>query len=116
MQQSGLITTRFRFRNPLALRPASLKLSQLGWAKETALSWTSSSTPPLAGPAGGQPATLEASAAFRVKTAALSRPAAPLKADPSVVLVTHPNGDVVVYPPSRKLVILAERRQRKPQR
>jgi hypothetical protein len=47
---------------------------------------------------------------FRVKTAALSRPAAPAKGDPNMVLVTAPDGGVVVYPPSDKLVILAARR------
>lgn len=61
-------------------------------------------------PRGGVPATLEAMASFRVKTAALSRPAAPMKGDPSVVLLTAPDGGVVVYPPSEKLVILAARR------
>lgn len=72
------------------------------------MSWSSASTPP----SGATPAkTLEA--ALRVKTAALSRPAGPIKYDPSVVLVTQPNGDVVVYPPSEKLVILGERRARK---
>ena len=71
------------------------------------MSWSSASTPSPGAPAK----TLEAT--LRVKTAALSRPAAPVKFDPSVVLVTQPNGDVVVYPPSQKLVILAERRARK---
>lgn len=71
------------------------------------MSWSSASTPPRGAPAK----TLEA--ALRVKTAALSRPAGHIKLDPSVVLVTQPNGDVVVYPPSEKLVILAERRGRK---
>ncbi|GAN00020.1 hypothetical protein U91I_03683 [alpha proteobacterium U9-1i] len=71
------------------------------------MSWSSASTPPQGAPAK----TLEA--ALRVKTAALSRPAGPIKGDPSVVLVTQPNGDVVVYPPSEKLVILGERRARK---
>ena len=79
---------------------------------ETAMSWSSASTPPR----GGPPATAEAMASFRVRIASLSRPAAPIKADPSVVLVTCPNGDVVVYPPSEKLVILAERRARKTRR
>jgi|CXWL01.1.fsa_nt_gi hypothetical protein len=73
------------------------------------MSWSSASTPPR----GGPPSTLDAMASLGVRTAALSRPAAPIKADPSVVLVTQPNGDVVVYPPSEKLVILAERRARK---
>jgi hypothetical protein len=61
-------------------------------------------------PRGGQPATLEGLASYRVKTAALSRPAAPAKGDPSMVLITTPDGGVVVYPPSDKLVILAARR------
>jgi hypothetical protein len=50
---------------------------------------------------------------FRVKTAALSRPAAPAKGDPNMVLVTSPDGGVVVYPPSKKLAILAARRERR---
>lgn len=61
-------------------------------------------------PRAGVPATLEAFASFRVKTAALSRPAAPARGDPNVVLVTGADGGVVVYPPSDKLVILAARR------
>jgi hypothetical protein len=61
-------------------------------------------------PRSGVPATLEAVNSFRVKTAALSRPAAPAKGDPSMVLITTPDGGVVVYPPSDKLVILAARR------
>lgn len=56
------------------------------------------------------PATLEGLTSFRVKTAALSRPAAPARGDPNMVLVTAPDGGVVVYPPSDKLVILAARR------
>jgi hypothetical protein len=61
-------------------------------------------------PRGGPPATLEGLTSFRVKTAALSRPAAPAKGDPNMVLITAPDGGVVVYPPSDKLVILAARR------
>jgi hypothetical protein len=61
-------------------------------------------------PRGDVPATLESMTSFRVKTAALSRPAAPAKGDPNMVLVTAPDGGVVVYPPSDKLVILAARR------
>jgi len=61
-------------------------------------------------PAGRHPATLEGVTSFRVKTAAISRPAAPMKADPTMVLVTGADGGVVVYPPSEKLVILAARR------
>ena len=62
-------------------------------------------------PRGGVPATLEACSSFRVKTAALSRPAAPAKGDPNMVLLTAADGGVVVYPPSDKLVILAGRRR-----
>ena len=63
-------------------------------------------------PRGGDvPATLESVSSFRVKTAALSRPAGPIqKPDPNMVLVTAPDGGVVVYPPSEKLAILAARR------
>lgn len=61
-------------------------------------------------PRGGQPATLEGMSSFRVKTAALSRPAAPQRADPNMVLLTSPDGGVVVYPPSAKLAILAAKR------
>ena len=64
-------------------------------------------------PRGDHPATLEGMASFRVKTAALSRPAGPIqKPDADMVLLTAPDGGVVVYPPSEKLVILAGRRQR----
>jgi hypothetical protein len=68
-------------------------------------------TPPR-GPAHGDvPATLESVSSFRVKTAALSRPAGPIqRPDPNMVLLTAPDGGVVVYPPSEKLVILAARR------
>ena len=55
----------------------------------------------------GCPATLESVASFRVKTAALMRPAGPQRADPSMVLMTNADGGVVVYPPERKLIILA---------
>jgi hypothetical protein len=61
-------------------------------------------------PRSGHPATLEGMTSFRVKTAALSRPAAPMRGDPDMVLVTTADGGVVVYPPSDKLVILAARR------
>ena len=61
-------------------------------------------------PRGGQPATLEGLSSYRVKTAAISRPAAPARGDPNMVLVTAPDGGVVVYPPSDNLVILAARR------
>lgn len=53
---------------------------------------------------------MEGVSSFRVKTAALSRPAAPMKGDPNMVLLTAPDGGIVVYPPSDKLVILAGRR------
>jgi hypothetical protein len=62
------------------------------------------------------PATLEALTSFRVKTAALSRPAGPARADPNMVLVTSADGGVVVYPPSEKLVILAARRAQRANR
>jgi len=62
-------------------------------------------------PTGRHPATLEGVTSFRVKTAAISRPAGPLhKGDPNMVLVTNADGGVIVYPPSDKLVILAARR------
>jgi hypothetical protein len=65
-------------------------------------------------PAGRHPATLEGVSSFRVKTAAISRPAGPLqKPDPNMILVTAPDGGVIVYPPSEKLVILAAKRLRK---
>ncbi len=68
-------------------------------------------------PRDGLPATLEAVSSFRVKTAALSRPAGQIqKPDPDMVLVTAADGGVVVYPPSEKLVILAGRRRPKSQR
>ncbi|MBC7768312.1 MAG: hypothetical protein H7124_05955 [Phycisphaerales bacterium] len=64
-------------------------------------------------PRGGFPATLEAVTSFRVKTAALSRPAGQIqKPNTDMVLLTAPDGGVVVYPPSEKLVILAGRRKR----
>ncbi|MGH6950068.1 MAG: hypothetical protein ACREH4_04305 [Vitreimonas sp.] len=63
-------------------------------------------------PRGEHPATLEGVASFRMKTAALSRPAAPMKGNPDIVLLTAPDGGVVVYPPSDKLIILAARRRR----
>lgn len=65
-------------------------------------------------PRNGYPATLEAVTSYRVKTAALSRPAGIIqKPNPDMVLVTAPDGGVVVYPPSEKLVILAGRRKQK---
>jgi hypothetical protein len=62
-------------------------------------------------PRTGAPATVEGVSSFRMRTAALSRPAAPAKGDPNMVLVTNADGGVVVYPPSEKLVILAARRR-----
>lgn len=68
-------------------------------------------------PAGKHPATLESVTSFRVKTAALSRPAGPIqKPNPDMVLITGADGGVVVYPPSEKLVILASRRTRRSER
>ena len=65
-------------------------------------------------PTGRHPATLEGVTSFRVKTAALSRPAGFIqKPSADVVLVTAPDGGVVVYPPSEKLIILASRRKPK---
>jgi hypothetical protein len=67
-------------------------------------------------PTGRHPATLEGVTSFRVKTAALSRPAGFIqKPSADVVLVTAPDGGVVVYPPSEKLIILASRRKPKPE-
>lgn len=63
-------------------------------------------------PRGAHPATLEALNSFRVRTAGLSRPAAPGPAHANMILVTNADGGVVVYPPSEKLVILAARRRR----
>lgn len=63
-------------------------------------------------PRNGTPDTLEGVSSFRVQTAALSRPAAPAKGDPNMVLLTAADGGIVVYPPSDKLVILAGRRRR----
>jgi hypothetical protein len=77
--------------------------------REPLMSWSVAATPPLRGVA---PATLEAMALFRVKTAAISEPAAPMKGDPNMVLLTGADGGVVVYPPSKKLVILAAARER----
>jgi len=66
-------------------------------------------------PDGDFPATLEGVTSFRVKTAAIARPAAPQKGDPTMVLLTAADGGVVVYPPSDKLVILAARRAKRTQ-
>jgi hypothetical protein len=72
------------------------------------MSWLSAALPP-----GKRelPATLEGATTFCVKTAALSRPAAPMNQPLSdAVLVTGADGGVVIYPPSEKLVILASER------
>ena len=75
------------------------------------MSWLATAAPP---PKGDRlPATLEGNGTFCVKTAGISRPAAPMKGDPSMVLVTAADGGVVVYPPSEKLVILEARRAAK---
>lgn len=58
------------------------------------------------------PHTLEAHALFRVKTAALSQPAAPMAPHTEVVLITNADGGVIVYPPSERLIILAAARER----
>jgi hypothetical protein len=71
----------------------------------------SSSLAPLP-PRGGFPATLEAVTSFRVKTAALSRPAAPVSQHNEMVVITDAEGRLVVYPPSEKLVILSAWRAR----
>lgn len=73
------------------------------------MSWSMAAVPPK----GRLPATLEGAGTFCVKTAALSRPASPVRGDPRVVLVTKADGGVVVYPPSEKLAILAEERARR---
>jgi len=63
-------------------------------------------------PTERHPATLEGVSSFRVKTAAISRPAGMIqKPSHDMVLVTAPDGGVIVYPPSDKLVILAARRR-----
>lgn len=63
-------------------------------------------------PSGANPATLEAVTSFRVKTAALSRPAGPIRTPGAdMVLVTGADGGLVVYAPSDKLAILASRRK-----
>lgn len=73
------------------------------------MSWLAIAAPP---PKGKLPATLEGVGAFCVKTAAISRPAAPQETDPDIVVVTRPDGGVVVYPPSEKLIILAAWKRR----
>jgi hypothetical protein len=46
-------------------------------------------------------------------SAALAEPATPQSVDPRIVLVTGADGRLVVYPPSRKLAILAEERAKR---
>ncbi len=77
------------------------------------MSWLSAALPPSK---RELPATLEGTTTFCVKTAALSRPAAPMNQTVSdAVLITGADGVVVVYPPSDKLVILStERVKRRP--
>lgn len=73
------------------------------------MSYLATAAPP---PKGARlPATLEGNGTFCVKTAGISRPAAPMRGDPTMVIVTAPDGGVVVYPPSEKLVILAAHRK-----
>jgi hypothetical protein len=79
------------------------------------MSQTASSLAPVPPPKGA-PATQEGVSSFRVHTAALSRPAAPLRADPTMVLITTPEGGVVVYPPSDKLAIMAAERAKRVQK
>ena len=62
-------------------------------------------------PPADVPPTLEGAEFFRVKTAALSRPAAPDPVSTTMILVTAPDGGVVVYAPSDRLIILAARRR-----
>ena len=78
------------------------------------MSWSSAAVPPAK---RELPATLEGSSTFCVKTAALSRPAAPVREPVSdAVLVTGADGGVVVYPPSDRLIILATERSKRRQR
>ena len=73
------------------------------------MSWSLAAVPPSRTP----PATLESRALFRVHTAALVERAAPMKADPNVVLITHADGDMVAFAPSEKLAILAAERNKR---
>jgi hypothetical protein len=72
-----------------------------------------SSLAPAPPPKGERPATAEGVSSFRVHTAALSRPAAPERADAAMVLVTDERGCVIVYPASDKLAILAGERAKR---
>ena len=67
-------------------------------------------TPP---PKGATPDTLEAKVSYRMHCAALAEPGKPQSVDPRVILVTAPDGRLVVYPPSRKLAILADERAKR---
>lgn len=78
------------------------------------MSWSSAAVPPTK---RELPATLEGASTFCVKTAALSRPAAPVREPVSdAILITGADGGVVVYPPSDRLVILATERSKRRQR
>lgn len=72
-----------------------------------------SSLAPTPPPKGATPDTLEARVSYRMHCAALSEPGQPQTVDPRLVLVTAPDGGLVVYPPSRKLAILAEERAKR---
>ena len=61
----------------------------------------------------GPPATLEATALFRVNAAAGMYAPAPVRAESEVVVVTRSDGGVDVFPSSPKLVILADERERR---
>jgi hypothetical protein len=61
----------------------------------------------------GPPLTLEARAFYRVRTAEVLGPAAPVSVSPDIVLMEAEDGGVVVFPPSSKLVILAAERNRR---
>ena len=74
---------------------------------------TGSSLAPTPPPKGAPPDTLESRANFRMHSAAISEPAVPQAVDRRVVLVTDADGGLVVYPPSRKLAILAEERAKR---
>lgn len=73
---------------------------------------TASSLAPMPPPKAA-PATLEGVCSFRVHTAGLSRPAGPVRGDPTMVLITNEDGGVTVYPPSHKLAILAAERAKR---
>jgi hypothetical protein len=78
------------------------------------MSWLSVALPPSK---RELPATLEGATTFCVKTAALSRPAAPMAQPVSdAVLITGADGGVVIYPPSDKLAILASERVKRRKR